>query len=504
MKHLWKEKPLTLIIFAGLFFRLLSVIFSKGFGMFDDHFLVMEAAQSWVDGTDYNYWLPSILDPSREPQGHSLFYVGIIYCILDFFKFIGLDDAQGKMYFIRLIHALFSLFVIYYGYKIAEKKSGQKVAKMVGIVLALFWMMPFLSVRNLVEVICIPPMMAATWLIIKNEDHPKLKIYMYSGILLGLAFSIRFQTVMFTAGFGLALLFCKKIKEAFITGLFFLLIVFSTQGIIDYFVWHRPFAEFQAYTIYNINNANTFHVGEWYMFILFLAGVMIPPISLFLLFGYFRLWRKQLLLFLPSFVFLAFHSYFPNKQERFILPILPFIITLGFIGWNEFMDSSRFWQKKHKLYKGFLIFFWSLNTTALLFVSVSYSKRNRVEAMYYLSEKKDLRNIVVEDANCDDFTMPPLYYLQKWISPYSVTKKNPTEVFYKKFKILTEEDKPNYVVFMQAENISKRVAIMKFYFPDMEYLTTIEPSTVDKLMHFLNPENNENHTTYIFRIKNAR
>ena len=120
IKRLWQDKPLQLILFSGLFFRMLSVIFSKGFGMHDDHFLIIEAAQSWVDGEDYNNWLPSIDHPERQPQGHSLFYVGIIYYILCFIKWIGIDDPQGKMYLIRLIHALFSLLVIYYGYKIAE------------------------------------------------------------------------------------------------------------------------------------------------------------------------------------------------------------------------------------------------------------------------------------------------------------------------------------------------------------------------------------------------
>ncbi|MFL5753062.1 MAG: glycosyltransferase family 39 protein [Bacteroidia bacterium] len=500
IRRLWQEKPLQLILFAGFFFRMLSVIFSKGFGMHDDHFLIIEAAQSWVDGSDYNYWLPSADDPNRQPQGHSLFYVGIIYYILSFLKLIGLDDPQGKMYVIRLIHGLFSLLVVYYAYKIAEKKSGIKVAKTVGIFLALFWMLPFLSVRNLIEVVCIPPLLAATWMIIKNEEKNTFKPYLFAGLLLGLAFSIRFQTIMFTAGFGLALLFTKKVKGAFITGFTFLLIACATQGIIDYFIWRRPFAEFQEYVIYNINNAMSYNVGEWYMYILFLAGVLIPPISLFLFFGYFRLWKKQLLLFLPSFVFLAFHSYFPNKQERFIVPILPFIVTLGFMGWHEFKERSQFWQRRQKLYRGSWIFFWSLNTVALLFISVSYSKRNRVEAMCYLAKKGDVVNIIMEDSNRDDFLMPPLFYLKKWISPYGVTKQSPAKEIYEQYKKLPDNEKPNYIVFLQAENISTRSALMKFYFPDMKYETTIEPSAVDKLMHFLNPMNNENHTTYIYKI----
>jgi len=52
LKNYFNTHPLRFAIFAGLLFRLMAVIFSKGFGFFDDHFLVLEAAQCWVDGTD--------------------------------------------------------------------------------------------------------------------------------------------------------------------------------------------------------------------------------------------------------------------------------------------------------------------------------------------------------------------------------------------------------------------------------------------------------------------
>lgn len=80
IKDYFSKHPLRSAIFLGLFVRLMAVIFSKGFGFFDDHFLVIEASQSWVDGTDYNNWLPSDTDSTRQPQGHpflcwnSLFY----------------------------------------------------------------------------------------------------------------------------------------------------------------------------------------------------------------------------------------------------------------------------------------------------------------------------------------------------------------------------------------------------------------------------------------------
>ena len=84
IKRIWNEKPLTLLLFTAFFVRLLSVIFSKGYGMHDDHFLVIEAAKSWADGYDYNNWLPTANSAAPTPSGHSFFYSGLHFFLFKF------------------------------------------------------------------------------------------------------------------------------------------------------------------------------------------------------------------------------------------------------------------------------------------------------------------------------------------------------------------------------------------------------------------------------------
>lgn len=79
IKNYYKEHPLRFALITGIVLRFIAVIFSKGFGMHDDHFLVIEVAQSWADGTDYNNWLPG--SGSTQPSGHSFFYCGIHYLL---------------------------------------------------------------------------------------------------------------------------------------------------------------------------------------------------------------------------------------------------------------------------------------------------------------------------------------------------------------------------------------------------------------------------------------
>lgn len=500
LKQYFKLHPLRSILFLGLVLRLIATIFSKGFGFFDDHFLVMEAAQSWVDGTDYNNWLPSSDDPTREPQGHSFFYVGIHYVVLKFLTTLGLTDPQGKMYFIRLLHALWSMLTIYYGFKIAYKRSNLQVATWVGAALALYWFFPFLSVRNLVEIVCIPPMMIATWLVYKNDYKFSGKTAFIIGAWLAIAFSIRFQSIIFTAGFGLALLILRvSFKNILLVILGFIVFAGITQGLLDIYVWKKPFVEFIAYVQYNIDNATVYGVNVWHMYLSLILGLLIPPLSILIFIGYFKNWKKEPLLFWPAFLFFAFHTYFPNKQERFILPVMPFIIILGIIGAFQIIENKG-WNVK-KWFRNTLIVCLILNFIMLPVLTVSYSKRNRVEAMCYIASRKDCVRLIIEDSNrWDDFTMPPQYYLGNWSSSIGVTGVyTPDSVlaFYKKTPVA---ERPNYVVFMQAEHIDARVDSLRKRFPTLHYEATIEPSFIDKTMFFLNPVN-DNQTTYIYKIR---
>src|SRR5690606_5500786 len=135
----------TQLLLMGGVVRLISVLFSKGFGWHDDHFLIIEASQSWADGFDYNYWLPDPADPNRVPQGHSLFYVGLHYYLFMFLEAAGFVDPQGKMYVVRALHAALSLIIIKYAWIITKRHAGERAAWYTGLMMALFWFMPFMS-----------------------------------------------------------------------------------------------------------------------------------------------------------------------------------------------------------------------------------------------------------------------------------------------------------------------------------------------------------------------
>ncbi|HSZ26194.1 MAG TPA: glycosyltransferase family 39 protein [Cytophagaceae bacterium] len=494
----YQKNTLTSILIVAFIFRMVAAIFSTGYGMHDDHFLTIEIAQSWIDGENTNEWLPGTKKNVTVASGHSLTYPSILYTLFWTFEKAGINDPAAKMFVMRVIHGLLSLLVIYWGFGIFEKLYNKKAAALGGWLLAILWFMPMLSVRNLVEMVCIPFLMFSIWLIVYNDKN-KWVNYFLSGLIIGLAFSIRFQVITFIAGLGLALLIKNKFVNALLFGIGALIGILLIQGVGDMLFWGYPFAEFQGYMKYNIENAHAYPNGPWYGYSLVVAGMLIPPVSLFIIFGFFKDWKKNLIILLPVLAFFIFHSSFPNKQERFILPAFPFIIIAGVAAWSEFHDKSMFWIKNKNLYKGFLIFFLILNTILLLALSLSSSKKNRVDAMRYLAKDRTLTCFVVENSlHSGGIQMPRFYLNKQWPRQYDFVENNSLE----EFKTMVSSPGacfPQYVLFMEGKNIDQRVENFKKYFPNIKYETTIEPSFLDKVMYWLNPVN-ANQTTFIYKI----
>lgn len=492
IKHYWNNNPLLVVIIVGSLIRLIAAIFSKGYGMQDDHFLVIEPAQSWVDGLDLNNWL----NKSGEftPSGHSFFYVGLHYLFFSFLDFINITDAQFKMLLVRLIHGAYSMLTVIYGFKIAKKIADVQVAKHVGLLLAVLWFLPWLSVHNMVEYFCVPPLIYAAWLFVKHDSNPSFKIVVWGAFIAGLAVGIRYQTIFFLLGFGLVFLLKRQFLSAIIFGLVSFGSFFLTQ-ITDFFIWGRPFAELGEYISYNMANSTSYYNQPFYTYLLTLAG-MFGPIGLFLLFGYFKNWKKHAFVFIPSVLFFLFHSYFPNKQERFIAPMIPFVIILGYMGWMEFKNQSRFWTKNFKLHRGIWTFFWVVNGLLLIVISTAYTKKSRVETMTFLADQKDMTNYVWDCSHKTDVLMPPRFYSERWDNHISLISTVEIEMCLRN----TNYVPANYIVIVEDENLEQRKAALMKYYPKIEHLKTVEAGYLDLILHKMNPNNNKFEKFHIYKI----
>jgi hypothetical protein len=457
---------------------MIAVIFSPGYGMHDDHFLIIEASSSWVDGYDYNNWLPWSPNNAGHPEGHSFTYVGLNFLYFYVMKLIGIVDPKVLMFLNRLLHAVASMAVVHFGMRITEKLSDRTTALRTGWFLALLWILPFVSVRNLVEMAAAPLLIYGTWLTLKKET---VRNYFLSGMIIGLSVSFRYQVGVFAIGMGIYLLlvrkwklfFCFAVGNAFVFGL--------TQGLVDYLIWGYPFAELYGYVTYNIKEGTQYLPNQnYFMYLLVLMGCFFVPLGFVLGYGFFRAAKKYAVLFVPTFAFLLFHTLYPNRQERFILSILPFFLILGVLGYQLIKESA--W--KQKLWKVAVIAFWVFNIPFLFFASTMYSKRSRVEAMYSLYGKKEkIELILLEGSASGRVSMLPKFYSKHWMATQVERIDSTSDL-----RVNPELNYP-YIFFFDEKDLKQRIARYKEIYPKMQLESRCYPSMVDQLLRELNPRN---------------
>lgn len=487
IKFYWKETPLQFVVITAILIRVLAAIFAKGFGMHDDAYGPVQSPQELLDGGNI------IDDLSSEPR--QLLYPAIQFITFFLCETVGIYDPQVKMLVVRLLHAFYSVFTIYYAYKITIIISNEDNAKKVGMFLALFWLLPFMSVRNLVEMVCIPPLMAGIYYILRNE---KKSDYLWGGILLGFAFVFRTQTAIFPLGLGIVLLFRKEFAKLAILTISFCTLAFLILGIPEWLLWGQPFKYFLDYFVYNSTHSYDYITLPWYNYLLLLFGILIPPLSILLLFGFVRTYKTQILLFLPTLLFLAFHSYYPNKQERFILPMLPVLVILCVVGWEKFRENSHFWQKHSKMLKGFWLWFWVINSILLIFLSFNYSKRTRVESMYCLYGK-EVNSVLIFNGKHGDVTLPT-FYAGKKFPLISVNENDSAEIIFK--KIIDSKTVPNYAIFFGDEELYVRInKYEKEFDENLVFVDKFQPSLIDYTLYLLNPKHNKNETANVYFIQ---
>lgn len=215
--------------------------------------------------------------------------------------------------------------------------------------------------------------------------------------------------------------------------------------------------------------------------------MLIPPVSIFLMIGYAKYFRQQFMLFLPSFLFLLAHSVFPNKQERFILPVIPYVIILGIIGWEKITKS----EKLKRFANGSWKFFWVINGILLIAFSTFYSKRASVEAMYCLYQQKDLKNFFYDCSESTNIPWPPQFY--------SGTRETILVAFdEEKFRMedavmmfqTGQRVTPTHVVFYDSKNLESRIAKYEsLVHCRLELIQVCKPAFIDLFLHWLNHHN---------------
>jgi len=484
----WRH-PLLLPLLAGLLLRLAAALYGGGYLMHDDHFLVVEAAASWADGEDYNNWLP--WNQKGTPQAHpaNFAYVGSQYLLFELFHLTGPRHPSQQALVLRILHGLFSLLTVVLGYMLARALSPDRkqTATTVAWILSASGLWPLLSVHQLVEMACIPPLMLGFWGLVRSSRLQWQDI-LIAGIGIGVATGMRYQCGVI--GIALAPVLLAQHQWRALVGVGATALgTFAVMQAPDLYVWGAPFTQLRGYIDYNATHAGNFPKGPWYQYLLTLLGMMVPPASVMLLWGAFHrgrsapdIWWRVLV---PIAGFLVFHSAYINKQERFILPVVPALIVVGWIGWQTWSQRSQWWNRHRQLERGLWGAFWVISSV-LMAASLPYSgKHSRVKAMEFLYAQGAENFAMVQ---VDSGAMPPQFYSGKWNSYHIDNRREQQRPPLQVAKTWCASP-PGFILFQGDRHLGEAVSQYKAAMPGLRYVTTIAPSRTDRWLHELNPIN---------------
>ena len=488
------------MLLLGGALRLLAAIFSQGFLASDDHHVVITAADQIASGAG----LPAT-------YARSALLPGAIAAIMTVGRTLGIHDPGIEMLLVRLVQAAYSLLVVYFVYRIlagasppgplsrtgeGERQSRGGGAVIGGLLAAVFFAMPVTAVHQLEESVCQVPLLAAFYWWQRGETavSPQRSAIWgaVAGVMLGVALILRFPLIGLVGAFvALALLRARPVtltaKLALLAGL---LLVVVLQGYSNALINHEWWYSFKARLgpmlhpqQMALESEGYPHSPPWH-YLLTLLAALIPPASVLLLAAAVKggAARPFLLPGVGALAFLVSHSLIANKQERFLLPILPVLFILIVAGLPWLASRLGRW------YRAMWWYFWAVNTALLLAVTFSFSKKDRVAPLVYVYRRHDATGVLIAQFD-QSFTVPD-YYLGRPRPPMKILRR-PDEA-------VDTGSRINYVVLYSDTPDIDRAVLANTLGQNLILLKTITPSLTDRIAHAINPRHNKARTARIY------
>jgi len=418
----------------------------------------------------------------------SALFPGIIAAIMTVTRGIGIHDPGVEMLLVRLAQAAYSLLVVYFVYRLLERSLGRESAMLGGLLAAAFFAMPVTAVHQLEESVSQVPLLAACWWWQRTEDSWHWAAA--AGSALGGALMLRFPLIGFVAAFVVMALLQRvtlQRKLAFLGGLALVIVLQGSSNVLINHQWgysfiHRlgPMLHPQQMAL----EAEGYPSSPPWHYVLTLLAALIPPVSILLLAAAIRggASRRFSLIGVATLAFLVSHSIVANKQERFLLPILPLLLILVVAGlpWLAARIAP--------VYHGMWWYFWIVNGALLLVLTLSFAKKDRVAPLLFVYHRHDATGVLVAQYN-QTFGVPEYYLGQP--RPALVVAEREQEVQVTGVPI-------NYVILYSDTPEADRVFLGEALHRNLTLLTTITPSLADRLAHAINPRHNKAHTALVY------
>jgi len=326
-----ENRPLAIVVAIAVIVFGVTAFNSHGFYHGDEHFQIVEFA-----GLKLGTHFPHDLVWEFKEQIRPTLQPTICFVFLNLFISVGIADPYAQMFLLRLMTALFAIVVITRFIKVTEGHIEDKLKLPYYLLSFFLWFVPLISVRFSSETLSGLFFLLALSVILK-----KLRTsfhFFNTGLLLGISFLFRFQIGFAIAGLGMWLLLINRIKSKDILLLihsFLMVLMFGTA--ID--CWFYSELVFTPWNYIKVNLlegvAAAFSTSPWYYYLEKLVtypssfiGIPLVLCTVLILIA-----KPKSLVLWCIFFFIAGHSMFSHKEERFLFSLVylfPWVLIEGY------------------------------------------------------------------------------------------------------------------------------------------------------------------------------
>lgn len=296
---------------------------------------------------------------------------------------LGLEEPYSQYRFVQMSFGLLSTFLLVLFSFLFFKAE---IATYSILAFAVYFGGPFIFTRPMFEAVSAPWVLLSALAIQKYQERFELRRSLISVFGISLAFLLRPQVGICALGLLYVIAENKRWRDL-VYALLLGLVFFIIAGIPDLF-WGSGFhSSLKNILFYNVKHGATYGQQPWFFYLPLVFVMMGGPFLIskksFQIFKDFWPQHKVYWIYIGLLIFL--HSLFPQKWERFIIPVLPLMILIT----RDWI--SYFWRSKARLR---VIAALIINGLLWIPANLSPAQNNIIEMSVYLNKHPEIHEIL--------------------------------------------------------------------------------------------------------------
>ncbi|MFH2048922.1 MAG: hypothetical protein ABIJ12_05715, partial [bacterium] len=237
-----------------------------------------------------------------------------------------------------------------------------------------------------------------------------------------------------------------------------------------------------------------------WVYAIVLITLFIPPLSIitFILAGFKNFWFTHRMLVFTTLSFILFHNVLWNRQERFLMPIFSAVLLIMvLVIWQQFSEKG-FLFKYRKTTIGMVLFSVAINLILLPLFTMNYGRKGLVEPMVKIEQMGINPTIVFFSPEKYNELYPDDYVGLSGRTRYNITRWEGINEHITEYGIDTLEC--YYILYPKKnESLQAYLDSLEIHLGTLEPLFHVGPSTIDYVLHLLNPRHNPTHEAWVFK-----